>query len=173
MCVCLGGVSLVVLLAVGTLDAGDEPSPFVKNALGEKALDILKNATKVEVFRIKPAKTENKNEKTIAGYPIIGKAKKKGKEFTAKVTKVLFEEKTYKGQSARCFEPGVAFRIWHEKQAVDVVICFRCTNFAIGVMGKEQNEDEEELHGFGPRLEPFLSLAKEALPDDKDIQALK
>jgi hypothetical protein len=78
----------------------------------------------------------------------------------------------HKADSHRCYEPGVAFRVWHDKEAVEVIICFRCTNFEVGLMGQNAG-DEQRLYGFGPGLEPFLALAKEALPDDKEIQSLK
>jgi hypothetical protein len=140
----------------------------VKKILGEKAIALLEKANKVEAFRIEEKQTQKTGDDYIAGYRIIGKSKNLGEKFPAKLRAALFEEKIYFGQAARCFDPGVAFRIWHDKQAIEVVICFHCTNFTVGMAGEKAGS-----HGFGPRLEPFLALAKEAFPDDADIQGLK
>ena len=43
----------------------------------------------------------------------------------------------------------------------------------VGSGPQERRDVEAALFGFGPGLEPFLALAKEALPDDADIQRLK
>jgi hypothetical protein len=160
------------LLLMSTLTSADPPPDKVKKLIGDKAAGILDGATSVEVFRIQSERTDKKGDKYIAGYPITSKGKKQGKEFAAKMIKALYDEKTYTGQSARCYQPGVAFRIWHGKDAVEIIICFKCTNFEIAVMG-EDPITELQMFGFGPKLEPFLALAREALPDDNEIQSLK
>ena len=48
---------------------------------------------------------------------------------------MMLDDKTHFGDAARCFQPGVAFRIWRDKEAVDVVICFKCTNLEINLKG--------------------------------------
>jgi hypothetical protein len=176
--VLLVGAGLAVFLASGVKAPALVPAKFVppekvKKLLGEKGAAVVANATKVEVFRIDSRRTGKDDDKHIAGYPITAKGKEQGKEFAAKVRKALFDVKTYTGDSARCYEPGVAFRIWNGKDALDVVVCFRCANFQIGLKGDKKDDDELDLFGFGPSLEPFLALAKEALPDDREIQALK
>lgn len=163
---------VATLLAVSTTRA-DEPSAAAKSALGPKGIAILQKPTKVEAFRINPKPTDKKGDGYILGYAITSRAKELPKDFAGKVAKVLLGEKAYAGDSAKCFQPGVAFRVWKDKEAVDVVICFRCTNFEVRLMGEEKAEDDTELHGFGPGLEPFLALAKEAFPDDNEVQGLK
>jgi hypothetical protein len=175
--VVLMSVAALAATASVRLPAADEKSPEppkkVKEMLGKKATTILAKATKVEAFRIKPGRTDKAGDGFIAGYPITAKGKKLDEAFAAKVTKALFDEKTYGGAGARCFEPGVAFRVWNGKEAVEVIICFRCTNFEVQVSGAKKDGDETEQYGFGPGLEPFLALAKEAFPDDREIQGLK
>jgi hypothetical protein len=164
---------LAVLMAPAADDKTPEPSRKVKEAIGEKATTILARATKVEAFRIKPEHTDKTGDNYIAGYPITSRSKKLGEKFAQKMTKALFEEKTYEGEGAKCFDPGVAFRVWSGKEAVEVIICFRCTNFQVQVMGEKKDSDEVREFGFGPGLEPFLALAREAFPDDREIQGLK
>jgi hypothetical protein len=161
-----------MLLLASTVTSADPPPDKVKKLIGDQAAGILDGATSVEVFRIQPERTDKKGDKYIAGYTITSRGKKQGKEFAAKVTKALYDEKTYMGQSARCYQPGVAFRIWKVKEAVEIIICFKCTNFEVAVMGQDPTTELQQF-GFGPKLEPFLALAKEALPDDNEIQSLK
>jgi hypothetical protein len=164
---------LAVLLTCGHARvAAQEPSKQAQKALGEKAIAIVQKATKVEAFRISSERTDKKGDQYIAGFPILEKAKDLDKDFAAKFAKVLLGDKAYGGVSARCYQPGVAFRIWQDKNAVEVIICFKCTNFEVHVMGADMNI-ELDLHGFGPGLEPFLALAKEAFPKDNEIQGLK
>jgi hypothetical protein len=168
----IAGASLAVLLGTAAWAPADPPSDKVKKFLGGKAVTLLEKATKVEVFRIRSERTGKQGDKYIAGYAITAKGKEQGKELAAKVRKAMFEDKTYLGQSARCFEPGVALRVWNDKEALEIVICFKCTNFQVTFKG-EKDDVEPALFGFGPGLEPFLALAKEALPDDAAIQGLK
>jgi hypothetical protein len=163
---------LAGLLGGAVLVRADPPSDKVKRFLGDKAAEVVAKATRVEIFRIRPQRTTETGDQYIAGYKITARGKKQGMKFAAKVRQALFDEKTYSGQSARCYEPGVAFRVWHGEEAVEVIVCFRCTNFAVLRKGAPANE-ERNLFGFGPGLQPFLALAQEALPDDREIQALK
>ncbi len=163
---------LCLLPVVSRTSAADGPSAAVKKVLGDKVVAILQKPTKVEAFRIEPRQDDElKGDQQIAGYPIIARAKELDAKFTAKLVAVLHDEKTYNGQSARCFDPGLAFRIWSDKEAVEVIICFRCTNLKVKLMGEEE-EAELVLHGFGPEIGPLTRLAKEAFPDDKAIQGL-
>jgi hypothetical protein len=166
-------VGVMATVTVCGDDKTPEPPEKVKERLGEKATAILAKATKVEAFRIESGRTDKAGDDYIAGYPITAKGKKLDEAFARKMTKALFDEKTYEGLSARCFQPGVAFRVWSGKEAVEVIICFRCTNFEALLMGENKEGDEVEQYGFGPGLEPFLALAREAFPDDGEIQGLK
>ena len=170
------GAALLSVAALGAVAADKktpEPPKKVKELLGDKATAILAKATRVQAFRISAEETGKVGDDYIAGHRITAKGKKLGEEFAEKMTKTLFDEKTYDGQSAKCFEPGVAFRVWAGKEAVEVIICFRCTNFQVQVMGEKKDSDEVREFGFGPGLEPFLALAREAFPDDREIQGLK
>jgi hypothetical protein len=163
---------LAGLLGGAVFVRADPPSDKVKRFLGDKTAEIVEKATRVEVFRINSQRTNEPGDKYIAGYKITAKGKKQGMKFAAKVRAALFDEKTYLGQSARCYEPGVAFRVWHGEEAVEVIICFRCTNFEVLRKGAPLTA-ERNLFGFGPGLQPFLALAQEALPNDRVIQSLK
>lgn len=166
---------LLVLLAPASLWADEPakgPSDKVKEKLGDEALGILKGATKVEAYRVNPDLSA-KGDKRIGGYLITADGKEQGKEFAAKLAEVLYRDQSWFGQQARCYLPGVAFRISKDKEAIEVIICFTCENFRFIVKDAKGNEVKKLSGAFGPDLAPLVKLAKEAFPDDKDIQALK
>jgi hypothetical protein len=93
---------------------------------------------------------------------------------------VLLENATYFGDQAKCFEPGVAFRLWKEKESVEVIICFHCANLKLTAKGGKADANDDDgipkSGGFGGAEGSYgrlAKLAKEAFPDDKHIQALK
>src|SRR5207253_10776293 len=136
---------------------------------------VLKAATKVECFRIKPDRT-NEDVKRIGGYPIVEVGKEGNKDFAGRLTSVLFTDATYEGASKKCFEPGVAVRIWTDKkETVEVIICFHCENFALTCYdAKDKVVKQDAFAPFGgtPTWRVLVKLAKEAFPDDKAIQSL-
>ena len=174
---------LVVLTAVVVLAAGVcparadeklvEPPKKVEKILGAPVVKLLQGCTKVETFRIDAVVSIERGKEYIGGYKIVGHGKDEGKDYAVRLTNVLFAETTYYGDSAKCFEPGVAFRVWCDKEWVDVVICFKCTNLAI--FDGKGREIAEAHGGFGGTASEaaLIKLAKEAFPDDKVIQALK
>jgi hypothetical protein len=94
-----------------------------------------------------------------------------GKDFANKLADILSNEQTYTNEFAQCFWPGVAFRVWKDQQGVDVLICFKCGNFYCGP-SKEMVRENAAFHG-SPMRSQLVRLAKEAFPDDKEIQSLK
>ena len=172
---CVLTVALVQVLPAQTADQKDVPRK-VEKLLGDNILDFLQNASRVEVYRIKTEQGKSSDE-GISGYPIIATGKEKGKEFAGKLATTLLSEQTYFGEQAHCFTPGVAFRIWRakdqDKDSLDVIICFHCTALHL-VKRDERKRDVHHVDGaFGPDILPLLKLAKEAFPDDPEIQAIK
>jgi hypothetical protein len=170
---------LTVCLLAAAKGAEKAPSKEVKERLGDKTVAILQGATRVEVFRIDPD-VSAKGAKRIGGYAITATGKERDKEFTGKLADALLDDGTYFGDQAKCFEPGVAFRLWKDKESVEVVICFHCANLKITAKGATGEPVDD---GGSPKIGGFAgdkgsygrlaNLAKEAFPDDKDIQALK
>jgi hypothetical protein len=179
----LVGILLFVLL-LGGISAREkadpkDPSDKVKEVLSAEGIKILKGVTKVEVFRVDSSREAQKGEKKIGTYPISATGKTQGKAFAGELVKVLFADDTYYGREAKCFEPGLAYRLWKGKASVEVIICFKCTNLRVtakDAKGKVLNEsDETPPGGFGGTASEaaLIKLAKKAFPRDKDIQALK
>ncbi len=169
-------LTAAVVLSVGTARAEEklvEPPKKVEKVLGAPVVKLLGGCTKVETFRIDPVVSTERGKEYICGYKIVGHGKEEGKDYAVRLTNVLYSEATYFGATAKCFEPGVAFRIWCDKEWVDVVVCFTCTNLAI--FDGKGKEIAETHGGFGGTASEgaLIKLAKEAFPDDKAIQGLK
>jgi hypothetical protein len=75
------------------------------------------------------------------------------------------KDETYFGGAYKCFEPGVGFRIWNGKESVDMTVCFICERFLLG-------EAPGDFGGSPGIFGQLAKLAKEAFPDDKEIQGL-
>ncbi len=170
-------LSTAALLGVTVLTARAdekivEPTPKVEKILGAPCVKLLHGCTKVECFRISPEITTEAGAEYIDGYRIIGRGKEIGKDFAVRVTNILFAEATYTGLTNRCFEPGVVFRVWCDKEWVDVVVCFKCTDLAL--FDTKAKGFAEAHGGFGATVSEtaLIRCAKEAFPDDKVIQGL-
>jgi len=141
---------------------------------GQRSLAVLAGATKVEVFRIDPREEafEHKaGERRIGGYLITAQGYDQGQDFADRLAEILQDDKTFTNDYAKCFNPGVAYRVWKDAQAVEVLLCFMCDNLYCGPPTDRANETASFLGS--PRRADLLRLTKEAFPDDKDIQALK
>jgi hypothetical protein len=170
--------ALVLVLALPCL-AAKPPSTRVKNFLGDKAVDVLSAADRVEVYRIQgfrpdPQKKPDDKAEKIGGYMVLAKGKEQGKEFAGRLREVLFNDKTYLFDVAKLciFDPGVAFRMRKGEVTVEVLLCFSCDEVLVltsegGKVARRSHEDVDPMRAV------LVKLAKEALPDDKDIQALK
>src|SRR5262245_23935338 len=110
--------TLAVLVMLAGRSTADETkkqaSARLKERLGEKGLAVLEGATRVETFRIKPNRDPKATE-AIAGYPLIAAGKQLDARFARQLADVLLDDKTWFGESARCFLPGVVFRVWKDR----------------------------------------------------------
>jgi hypothetical protein len=164
--------AVCLLFICSLVHAADEPGKKVADFLGADVVDILKTATKVEVFRIQYEAKEGDN--AIGGYKVIGAGKDQDKDFVAAIRTLAFDEKTYKFESAKLceFDPGVAFKIISGEKSCVLLLCFTCKELEFQFAPK----DGKAVHAhedFDSKQPEFLKLAKASLPNDKDIQALK
>jgi hypothetical protein len=147
--------------------------------LGSGRLDrrtraILVGASKVEVFRLdgegrRTPKAEG--ETRLGGYKVKARGEDLGPDFASRLATVLFDEATYTETYANCFWPGVGYRVWKGDEAAEVLICFRCDNLYWGPPSPEANVTGSFRDS--PSRVKLVRLAKEAFPDDKEIQGLK
>ncbi|MDB5392343.1 MAG: hypothetical protein JWM11_7989 [Planctomycetaceae bacterium] len=137
----------------------------------------LAGANRVEVFRVgsnelEPPTDEPAPEKII-WYPILATGEEQGPDFAARLTKVLRSDGVTQNRKKCGLEPGVAFRLWSGERAVEVLICFNCDVLWVHEVGVALGENPHyEWQDFDPVRSELLALAKEAFPDDREIQDL-
>jgi hypothetical protein len=149
-------------------------------AWGEHRLDdrtsaILKRADKVEVFYVDgswPPKSPAPGEKAIGGWRVTSQGRDQGPEFATRLADILADEASYSQTFAGCFYPGVAFRVWSGEDCVDCILCFYCDNFYLGPPVEGRFAYETASFYDTPARRRLVRLAKEAFPDDPDIQNL-
>jgi len=173
-------IAVLVPIAWVQLRAPHEPSDRVKELLGPKVMAILSDADRVEVFRIdgysQAGELRHKPGPRMGGFLVIGQGDDQGKEFARDLAAVLFKDQTYfDNPRDKCFWPGVAYRVWKDKQRVDVLMCFLCDNVAL--TAKDDDPGKEKWAGgsfLGTSSRSLLvKLAKRAFPDDPEIIELK
>jgi hypothetical protein len=166
---------LGMALAGPALRADEGPTDKVKERLGPEILKILKGVDKAEAFRIEARAAKPDEKETIGGHPIKATASAALKEeFIKKLTAALTDEKTLFGQQARCFLPGVAFRLTSkDKETVEVLVCFGCKNLTLIARDDKGKVVKEAKGAFGPEIKPLLDLVLVAFPDDKELKELK
>jgi hypothetical protein len=161
----------VLMTSALFVSAAEVPDKKVADFLGADVVDILKTATKVEVFRIQGV--AKGNDESIGGYRVIGAGKDQDKDFVAAIRALAFDEKTYSFESAKLciFDPGVAFKLVSGEKSCVLLLCFHCSEleFKLSPKGDKATPHED----FDNKYAEFLKLAKASLPNDKDIQALK
>ena len=142
--------------------------------LDRRTRAVLAGATKVEVFRLdgeSEMKPKVAGERRIGGFLVTAQGQDQGKELADKLTAILSDEQTCTDNYAKCFWPGVAFRVWKGEETVEVLICFKCDNLYHGPP-KDAAVYNASFLG-SPRRPDLLRLVKEAFPDDKEVQGLK
>jgi hypothetical protein len=173
---------IAVLLPIAWLQvrAPHEPSDRVKELLGPEAMAILSDADRVEVFRIdgysRDGDLRQKLGPRMRGFLVTGHGDDQGKGFARDLAAVLFKDQTHFDNGwAKCFWPGVAYRVWKGKQRVDVLICFFCDNLLVTAKADDPGKEEWETGSFVDTSSRALlvKLAKRAFPNDPEIVELK
>lgn len=132
----------------------------------------MRLASKFSGSRVEGDKRHVENgELTIGNYPVISKGQELGPDFSNRLVALLFDNSTPTHKSASCFMPGVAFRVWKGEESVDVLLCLDCFKVS---WGPPSNPEQTKISFWGSIRQPdFLRLAKEALPNDPEIQKLQ
>ena len=140
---------------------------------GDKVISIVDGATRVEVFRLKDHLLSNYYPLAKHKEAIDYAGKPQGKEFASRLSDVLLKPTTYGIQNWACFSPGVAFRLWRNKQSATVLICFHCNNLLLLDDAAKASDKKGYTQGISSEGRAALvQLVKEVLPDDAVIQSL-
>ena len=170
----LAGGIVAGTVRLPSVHAKDGPKPeTVGERLGEAMTGILNGATRVEAFRIANKPAEKPEGKQVGGYPILSAAGEQGKDFARRLGSLVQDEKSLFSAQARCFSPGVAFRLWKEKESVDVVVCYKCWGLRLTARDADGKVLQRTGGGFKANSNAWVKLAKGAFPNDAEVQGLE
>ena len=158
-------VALAVLAAVAFV--GVE----LWGGVSRPATSILRDADRVEVFRVSWQRADGPTDGTIGGYPILATGPEQGPEFAARLSTCLRRWGVTRTSKKCGLMPGVAYRVWAGDRALEVLVCFKCDDLWPRVVGEDDPWQIKILEFDRVRPE-LLALTKEAFPDDPQIQAL-
>ena len=157
-----------------------DPAAVADNDLARR---IVREATSVETFRVRPRWTSEESKRRsnpkyaaefIGFYPIDRRGPVMKGDFTGRLAAVLLDESNYirfePGQTKKCiFEPGVAFRMRSGADRVDILLCFTCQQLSVNC---SRGHLRLPAGDFDPGVARFAALAKEAFPKDPVVAAL-
>jgi hypothetical protein len=133
--------------------------------------EVLNGATRVEVYRIdghSPERPREGNAPAIDGYTILNHGEDQGPDFARRLADAVLELEAQPSRAGpNCYWPGVAYRFYQDRDAVDLLVCFDCGKY---YLGPPSDKRVWETHGGVSKT--LVRLTKVALPNDKDIQAL-
>jgi hypothetical protein len=166
----------VALLIVSACRA-DDARAAVDTFLGRETIEILRHPAKVETFRVRSFTQAEKLAGAVnRDYPVTATGPTMDAEFGRRIEQVFLNPDTYDfGGSKLCiFDPGVRFRVWSGDRHVDLMLCFHCKEFEFVTYAAGKRvlaSGPEDFTGAAPAA--LAKLAKEAFPDDPEIQALE
>jgi hypothetical protein len=165
---------LALVVLIGLLGCTAKPAAKRPTAARFRILD---EANKVEVFRLDPndgpynKKPKLPGQTRIGGYLVTAQGSDQGRDFAAKLAEILSDDATSTDEFVKCYDPGVAFRASHDGETLDIIICYMCENLYYGPPTDHADENLA-FHG-SPRRADLVRLAKQAFPNDAEIQGLK
>jgi hypothetical protein len=145
--------------------AGCQETP--KNFLGRSGTIVMRAPTKIEAWRIHGGPSQADTNSTPKQLD-VALAKQLGD--------IMLDPDTYDFNSAKpgCeFQPLAGFRVWHDKRSVDVILCFHCNELKLISPDPVSKRYPSRVQGFDKARPAMVRLAKQAFPDDREIQDLK
>ena len=167
------------------------PPRQVGTFLGDKAVRILSAPTRVQTFRLVslderrggvPTADSSISATTspatapaqLHQWPVSGTGPDQDAAFGARVAAALFNPRSYQFNSAKgcIFDPGVLFRVWSGSEYADMAVCFACDEFQL-ILPEADGKTRKVGEDFDDNRPAFVRLAKEAFPNDPQIQGLQ
>ena len=146
--------------------------------LASSQFAIIRSPDRVESLPVEsladPAKDWSSGMKTSlpGSFRIIDEPIPVPKELAAPLATLILNPASYESVYKLCiFEPGVAFRFWKGKEALDVFLCFHC-----GDLGFQRVGATTALGGklsFDPVRSRLVGIVQAARPKDARFRDLK
>jgi hypothetical protein len=157
----------------------------LREVFSDRGISILRGTTKVETFRI--ADTEDldyafgrhKDVRSklgmIDGYTITSNGKVADEGFAERLSGYLLHGEHYFVSFDCLPDPGVAFRAWRGRESVSLIICYECDRLKVFVHdegGSIVHRGSSYFSNEFGESEVLTELAKEAFPEDEEIQGM-
>lgn len=162
--------TLLLVAAMGMAACADEA---FMGEVGRHALGILEGADRVETFRVLPERDETVGANVIDGYPVVRTGPAKDAAFAERILAQLKHEDTEPNDLECAFVPHDAFRVWKEKEHVDVLICFHCEQVQVTCFPPKAADPIRALGDFEGKSGPWFKLCREAFPDDAGLRRME
>jgi len=90
----------------------------------------------------------------------------------AELSSLLLAAESYLPAYKFCgFQPVIAFRFWRGPDAIDVLICFKCSELAFEKVGTQSNLGRKIP--FDPSRAKLARLVRQSRPDDQTFKDIK
>ncbi len=168
-------MSMSVLLTT-LLVAAPVPEPKPANErYGDAVVAILKGATRVEIVRTAPIVRTKPVEPSFGGYAVSAVGKEQGEAFAVALGKVLLEDaQPPLTESVNIFEPWVGFRLWKDKEKVEVLFDPQSRNVQVIGYDADGKMLKQTLNVARPTtFNALVKRAQEAFPDDAVLRQFK
>jgi hypothetical protein len=165
---------IVVVAAVGAIYVATVGrSPMSRLFGGGENMAIIREATRVEAYRVTPPSGSKPMEDYISplDFEVAAGSVTASAEMAKELATTLLSDETYSwGAAKACGYPvyGVKLSFFRGSDRVDVFFCFQCGDLAVTRDGK--------MFGVGDFYQakrPFVQAAKTLFPDDAEIQAIR
>lgn len=129
---------------------------------------FLELAEKVYAYRIESLRANDEELGLVGGHRIIKEYGEMSDGFSMRLFEVFSRDDVNNGSTARCFLPGIAFRVVSGEESMDILVCLKCCSFVMLPEGGDQHSGRFGGSGY----EHVLKLVKDAFPDVKELKSL-
>jgi hypothetical protein len=164
---------IVFLFLAASLAAGDRTTDL----LSSKALEAVRAPDRVESLPVESLSgaKDGRAAATKTSLPglfrIVPEPRPVPAEVVPQLSRLFLSRSSYADHYTLCiFDPGIALRFWKGDEAVDVLVCFHCSDLGFQVVGAPE--------ALGPKLafEPtraeLARLVRAARPGDPRFEKL-
>lgn len=162
---------VVVVAAVGAVYVSTVGRSQISTLFGgAENIAIVRDATRVEAYRVTLPGSDAPNEDTSPlDYEITSDPVRLPTAMASELAKTLLSSDTYSGAAAACGPPiyGVKISFFRNAERVDVYFCFHCSVLRV--------VRDEQVYGgadFGNAEQVFVQAVKTLFPNDAEIQAI-
>ena len=131
-----------------------------------RAIETVKRASSVKAFRLRP----DTYHKTLSGFETTTGPVDVPAISRSWLRNVLLDRSAYAWDSSKACQPvyGVRLQFQHERDVVDVLLCFQCDVLTVYHNGTAVGGEDFDNIRF-----PLVSIVTRLFPDDAEIQSLE